>query len=158
LRRAVQEGEIQESLIECLRCAGQQEDSFMIPSHEECLKLLANPSTRNILEKFGYEYSDSGMSEFRKIRPNIVPVLVQAIVIELEHHPVFPPSARSTLPEVGLYIQRRADGFAVMDIDKPSFFEEHVHSTPEGAARSYVFKLIDPYWLQPDRVSTGLPT
>jgi hypothetical protein len=123
----------------------------MVPTHEACLRLLANPSTQNILEAFGYDYSDSGLAEFRKVRPNIVPILIQAIITELEHDPVFPPSARKCLPQIGLYIHHKNEGYAVMDIDKPSVFDEHVHATREGAARSYIYKSIDPYWLQTDR-------
>jgi hypothetical protein len=125
----------------------------MIPSHESCLELLRNPSTQNILEKLGYDYSESGLFEFRKARPNIVPILVQTIVTELANHPIFPPSSRKILPHIGLYIQCQAEGFAVVDIDKPSMLDVYVHPTPEGAARSYIYKLIDSYWLQFDRAN-----
>jgi hypothetical protein len=47
--------------------------------HDDCLEVLDNPSTQNILEKLGYEYSDRGLSEYRKENPNIVPALVQAV-------------------------------------------------------------------------------
>src|ERR1700691_4916110 len=72
--------------------------------HNDCLEVLHNPLTQNILEKLGYEYSDRGLSEYRKEDPNIVPALVQAVVTELERHPVFPPRYRDVLPQVGVYI------------------------------------------------------
>jgi hypothetical protein len=121
-----------------------------VPSHDACLKLLANPSTQNILETFGYEYSVAGQDAFRSARQNIVPALVKAIVTELALDPVFPPRYRLHLPEIGLYIENRADGCAVINIEKPSVVDEYVHPTAEGAARSYIYKSIDSYWLAAD--------
>src|ERR1700733_9125505 len=106
-------------------------------SHGEIIELLANPSTQNILEKLGFEYSDRGLSEYRKAHPNLVLMLVQAIVTELEGHPIFPPKCRDHLPEIGVYIRKQNKDFVLMDIDKPSVWQEYTFSTPEGAARGY---------------------
>jgi hypothetical protein len=118
------------------------------PSHSDCLSILANPTTQNILERLGYEYSDRGHAEYRKTRPNIIPSLAQAIVAELQMNPIFPPQHRP--PEVGVYIHKLPNGFALIDIDKPSVREEDIHPTAEGAARGYVRKVLDDYWLEPD--------
>jgi hypothetical protein len=125
-------------------------------SHGDCLALLANPSTQNILEKLGYEYSDRGLSEFRKTRPNIVPTLIAAILAELELHPVFPLSSRDRLPDCGKYITKTGNNFVLMDIDKPSVWVEYVFVTPEEAAHGYIRKVLDPYWLQSD-LSSDIP-
>jgi hypothetical protein len=116
--------------------------------HDDCLAILRDPSTRNILEKLGYEYSVRGQDEYRKERPNIVPALVDAIVAELQRCPVFPTKFLNALPEIGVYIQWRDGDFVVMDIDKPSVWMEHVFPTAERAARVYVGKILDPYWLK----------
>jgi hypothetical protein len=122
------------------------------PSHDDCLQILADPSTQNILEKFGYEYSLAGAAEFRKSRVNIVPILVSAIVAELQSHGVFPPSARLQISATtGLYIEKRMDGFAVVNVEKPSIVSEWVHAKPTEVARSYAYKVLDDYWLQADR-------
>jgi len=118
--------------------------------HGDCLAILDNPSTQNILEKLGYEYSDRGLSAYRADRPNIVPALVAAIVRELNQHPVFPPQYREALPQVGVYIRRRGTEFILMDIDKPSVWQDHAFPTAEGAAHGYVRKILDDYWLKSD--------
>jgi hypothetical protein len=129
---------------------GEGEQMVAELSHGDCLALLANPSTQNILEKLGYEYSDRGLSEFRKARPNIVPTLVRAIVAEMELHPIFPPSSRDRLPECGKYISKTGGNFVLMDVDKPSVWVEYVFATPEEAARGYIRKVLDSYWLESD--------
>lgn len=119
-------------------------------SHDDCLKVLANPSTQTILESLGYEYSASGLSEYRKTRPNIFPHLVRAVMKELEQHPIFPPEYRDHLPQIGVYIHKREAGYVLMDIDKPSVREERCFATSEGAVRGYVRKILEPYWLESD--------
>jgi hypothetical protein len=118
--------------------------------HEDCLAILDNPSTQNILERLGYEYSDCGLSAYRADRPNIVPALVGAIARELGQHPVFPPKYRDALPQVGIYIRKQGAEFILMDIDKPSVWQDHAFPTAEGAARGYVRKVLDDYWLKSD--------
>jgi hypothetical protein len=126
-------------------------------SHDAAMELLANPSTQNILEKLGYEYSDRGLAEYRKTRPNIVPALVQAIVRELRSHPVFPTRFEIRLPDCGFYIYKQGDDFVLMDMEKPSIWTEQAFPTREGAARGYVRKLLDSYWLRSDTENTILP-
>jgi hypothetical protein len=126
-------------------------------SHKDCLELLADPSTENILKKLGHEYSDRGQSEYRKIRPNFVPALVKAITAELQHHQIFPPRYRDSLPQTGIYIRNQGDAFVLMNIDKPSVWTEYAFPTPEGAARGYVQMILDSYWLKPDHDSYKLP-
>ena len=120
-------------------------------SHENCLAILANPSTQTILEKLGYEYSDRGHAEYRKARPNIVPPLVLAIVKELERHPAFPPEYRD-LPKMGLYVRKEGDNVVLVDTVEPSALRAGAFpfATPDGAARAYVRMVLEPYWLQLD--------
>jgi hypothetical protein len=124
-------------------------------SHDDCLDLLARPSTQNILKKLGFEYSDRGLAEYRKARPNLVPILVRAIVDELKSNPIFPKKYRDKAPTVGVFISKQADDFILRDIDKPSVVAEHIFSDPEAAARGYIRKILDSYWLQPDNESTS---
>lgn len=126
-------------------------------SHEDCLELLANPSTQMILEKLGYEYSAQGLAKYRKTRPNFVPALVQAIATELQTHPIFPLKFRGRLPETGVYIRKQDGAFVLRNIDKPSVWSEYAFPTAERAARGYVQTILDSYWLQPDRDSYKLP-
>ncbi|MGA2230363.1 MAG: hypothetical protein ABSH22_05640 [Tepidisphaeraceae bacterium] len=121
------------------------------PSHVQCMELLANPSTQRILEAMGYEYSERGLADYRRSRPNIVPALVRAIVAELERHPVFPSRYTDQTPEVGVYIRKLGNDFVFKEIDKPSVWQEHAFSNPEGAARAYIQRVIDAYWLKPDK-------
>jgi hypothetical protein len=78
-------------------------------------------------------------------------VLVSAIVAELKVHPIFPPRHRDRLPDCGLYIQQQGDKYIFSDVDKPSVRDDYPFPTPEGAARAYIQKLFDSYWLKPDR-------
>ena len=116
-------------------------------SHADCLELLADPSTQNVLEKLGYEYSDRGLSDYRRTRPNIVPPLVQAIVNELDLHPVFPSKYQDHPPEIGMYIRKEGNRFVLMDIDKPSLRTARSFPTAQEAARAYIRKIVDSYWL-----------
>jgi hypothetical protein len=126
-------------------------------SHADCLDLLANPSTQNILEKLGFEYSPAGQSMYRLDPPNIVPPLVQAIANELKSIPVFPPKYRDHPPQVGFYIYQAGTDYVLKDIDKPSVWQEHAFRTAEGAARGYVRKILDAYWLRPDTDADASP-
>ena len=119
-------------------------------SHNACLTVLANPSTQVIPEALGYEYSDRGLREYRTNRPPIMEYLVGAIVKELDQHAVFPPKYRDRLPDVGVFIQKHGDQFVLLDIDKPSVSQEHVFASAESAARGYVIKMLDTYWLRTD--------
>jgi hypothetical protein len=119
-------------------------------SHAQCLDLLCNPSTQNVLEKLGFEYSERGHGEYRKHRPNIVPPLVRAVVTELESTGGFPEPGIDRPPEMGLYIRERAGTFVLIDVDKPSVSEEQTFTTPEPAAKGYIYAVLDAYWLSPD--------
>jgi hypothetical protein len=119
-------------------------------SHAECLDLLANPSTQNIVEKLGFEYSERGQEEYRAHRPNIVPALVRAIVTELESKDLFPEAGIDRVPQMGISICEHAGKFFLMEIDKPSAWEEQVFATPEAAAKAYVYEVVDAYWLRDD--------
>jgi hypothetical protein len=132
---------------------------LMMPdlSHDECLALLAKPTTQTILEKLGFDFSDSGLSEYRKTHPNIAPSLIRAIVKELEIHSIFPPYFRDHIAQSGVFIRKQGDDFVLMDMDKPSVWMEQAFPTPDGAARGYIRKVIDTYWLQPDSGTDNPP-
>jgi hypothetical protein len=127
-------------------------------SQSDSLNLLANSSTQNILEKLGYEYSNRGLSEYQKSRPNIVPTLVQAIVTELGLHPQFPPMSQREIQDgglsqnVGLSIVREGSEFVLLEVDKSNVWVKFRYTTAEQAARAYIYKVVDAYWLRSDTI------
>jgi hypothetical protein len=123
-------------------------------AHDACLRVLFHPSTQNILEALGYEYSESGHADYRKTRPNIVAPLVRAVVTELAQNPIFPTS--KVTPKVGLFIEKRGDKYVLVDTERLSEWNEHAFPTAEGAAHGYVRKILDRYWLEPVKFRLGI--
>jgi hypothetical protein len=119
-------------------------------SHQDCLEVIANPSTQTIVEKLGYEYSPLGLASCRKSRPNIMPALVRAVVTELEREPIFPQARRGPRPEVGVFIQKQDGEFVVWNIDKPSAWGKETFTTADGAATRFIRYRCDAYWLGTD--------
>jgi hypothetical protein len=63
---------------------------------------------------------------------------------------MFPPQPGESLPAVGVVTRKEGESFTVTDIDRPSVWVKETFSTALEAARRYLHKRVDPYWLEPE--------
>ena len=103
------------------------------------------------LEFLGYEYSTRGREQFGEERPDIEPVLRDAIYHDIQHGGVFPSQYRVRPPQCGVFIEQRGDKYVLIDRDKPPVETRWIYQSLDTAARALIRKCCDhAYLLHPE--------